>query len=89
MRTPVIAQVHGYCLAGGSELASYCDLFVVADEFTLMLADKGWREALRELMEAGLDSLPGGGAEIFADRVRRKIARMRATNSRGLKGLGR
>ena len=29
---------------------------------------------LRELMAAGLDSLPGGGAEIFAERVRRKIA---------------
>src|SRR5260221_12327441 len=25
-------------------------------------------------MEAGLDSLPGGGAEIFAERVRKKIA---------------
>ncbi len=31
-------------------------------------------QVLRELMAAGLDSLPGGGAEIFADRVRRKIA---------------
>jgi enoyl-CoA hydratase len=28
----VIAQAHGYCLAGGSELASYCDLFVVAED---------------------------------------------------------
>lgn len=28
----VIAQAHGHCLAGGSELASYCDLFVVADD---------------------------------------------------------
>ncbi len=28
----VIAQAHGYCLAGGSELAAYCDLFVVADD---------------------------------------------------------
>ena len=28
----VIAEAHGYCLAGGSELASYCDLFVVADD---------------------------------------------------------
>jgi aminodeoxyfutalosine synthase len=28
---------------------------------------------LRELKAAGLDSLPGGGAEIFAERVRRKI----------------
>ena len=31
-------------------------------------------QVLRELMAAGLDSLPGGGAEIFAERVRRKIA---------------
>jgi len=31
-------------------------------------------QVLRELMEAGLDSLPGGGAEIFAERVRKKIA---------------
>jgi aminodeoxyfutalosine synthase len=29
---------------------------------------------LRELRDAGLGSLPGGGAEIFADRVRRLIA---------------
>jgi aminodeoxyfutalosine synthase len=31
-------------------------------------------EVLRELRDAGLGSLPGGGAEIFADRVRRLIA---------------
>ena len=31
-------------------------------------------QVLRALMAAGLDSLPGGGAEIFAERVRRKIA---------------
>ena len=30
-------------------------------------------QVLRELQAAGLDSLPGGGAEIFAERVRRKI----------------
>ena len=29
---------------------------------------------LRELKDAGLGSLPGGGAEVFADRVRRLIA---------------
>ena len=29
---PVIAQVHGYCLAGGSELATCCDLVFVADD---------------------------------------------------------
>jgi enoyl-CoA hydratase len=29
---PVIAQVHGYCLAGGSELATGCDLVYVAHD---------------------------------------------------------
>ncbi len=29
---PVIAQVHGYCLAGGSELATGCDVVYVADD---------------------------------------------------------
>ena len=34
---------------------------------------KSDRQVLVELQEAGLDSLPGGGAEIFAARVRQKI----------------
>ncbi len=29
---PVIAQVHGYCLAGGSELATGCDLVFIAED---------------------------------------------------------
>ena len=32
LQKPVIAQVHGYCLAGGSELATGCDLVYVADD---------------------------------------------------------
>ena len=32
------------------------------------------QQVLEELREAGLDSLPGGGAEIFAPRVRKKIS---------------
>ena len=31
LSTPVIAQVHGYCLAGGTELAASCDLVYVTD----------------------------------------------------------
>ena len=44
------------------EIAYFADLYGMTDE-----------QVLRELKEAGLDSLPGGGAEIFAERVRRKI----------------
>lgn len=32
MGKPVIAQVHGYCLAGGTELATACDLVYVAED---------------------------------------------------------
>ena len=32
---PVIAQVHGYCLAGGSELAAACDLVYVAADASI------------------------------------------------------
>jgi aminodeoxyfutalosine synthase len=41
-------------------------------------------QLLRELKEAGLDSLPGGGAEIFAERVRRKICHDKADADRYL-----
>jgi aminodeoxyfutalosine synthase len=34
-----------------------------------------YEQVLRQLMQAGLGSLPGGGAEIFSARVRRKICR--------------
>jgi aminodeoxyfutalosine synthase len=44
------------------EVAFFADLYGMSDT-----------QVLRELMDAGLDSLPGGGAEIFAERVRKKI----------------
>ena len=44
------------------EIAFFSDIYGMSDE-----------RVLKELMDAGLDSLPGGGAEIFAERVRRKI----------------
>jgi cyclic dehypoxanthinyl futalosine synthase len=36
-------------------------------------------EVVRQIHEAGLDSLPGGGAEILDDRTRRKISRLKGT----------
>ena len=38
------------------------------------LSGLGTREVIRRLKAAGLDSIPGGGAEILVDRVRREIA---------------
>ncbi len=38
-----------------------------------------YREILSELKDAGLVALPGGGAEIFAERVRKQVARAKVT----------
>jgi len=40
---------------------------------------KSHEQVLRELLDAGLTTIPGGGAEIFAPRVRRKICDDKAT----------
>jgi aminodeoxyfutalosine synthase len=40
---------------------------------------KSYQQVLQELLDAGLTTLPGGGAEIFASRVRRKICDDKAT----------
>src|SRR6187431_2055930 len=55
------------------EIAYFADLYGMTDE-----------QVLRDLIEAGLDSLPGGGAEIFAERVRRKICHDKADADRYL-----
>ena len=54
-------DIHLKCFTA-VEIAFFADLYRMSDE-----------QVLRELQAAGLDSLPGGGAEIFAERVRRKI----------------
>ncbi|MFC3798539.1 cyclic dehypoxanthinyl futalosine synthase [Cohnella sp. GCM10012308] len=36
-------------------------------------------EVIRQIHEAGLDSLPGGGAEILDDRTRKKISRLKGS----------
>ncbi|GAA0374843.1 cyclic dehypoxanthinyl futalosine synthase [Bacillus horti] len=36
-------------------------------------------QVLTELKEAGLDSIPGGGAEILDDRIRKKISRLKGS----------
>jgi hypothetical protein len=55
------------------EIAFFADTFGLTDE-----------QVLRALHAAGLDSLPGGGAEIFAERVRKKICHDKADADRYL-----
>src|SRR5687768_12192035 len=55
-------DIHLKCFTA-VEIAFFSELYGMSDE-----------QVLIELIAAGLDSLPGGGAEIFAERVRRKIA---------------
>ena len=65
-------DIHLKCFTA-VEIAFFADLYGKTDE-----------QVLRELMDAGLDSLPGGGAEIFAERVRRKIAHDKCGSDRYL-----
>jgi aminodeoxyfutalosine synthase len=65
-------SIHLKCFTA-VEIAFFADLYGMTDE-----------QVLRELMAAGLDSLPGGGAEIFAERVRRKICHDKADADRWL-----
>ena len=65
-------DIHLKCFTA-IEIAFFSELYGKTDE-----------EVLHELMEAGLDSLPGGGAEVFAERVRRKICHDKADADRYL-----
>ncbi len=84
LQKPVIAQVHGYCLAGGSELAACCDLVYVAEDAqigyppTRLMSPPDnqfhpWLVGMRRAMEMYLtgDSISGAEAarEGFANRA--------------------
>jgi len=77
MPTPIIGQVHGYCLAGGSELAAACDLVYVADDAQIGYPPvrlmsppdmqwQTWLMGLRRGMEALLTGDAMSGTEAVA-----------------------
>lgn len=83
LSTPLVAQVHGYCLAGGTELVASCDLVYVADDAqigyppvrSMSSPDMAWHVwllGMRRAMEAMLtgDSMTGHEAVAagFANR---------------------
>ena len=95
MSTPLIAQVHGYCLAGGTELAAACDLVYVSDDaeigyppVRLMsppdLAWQPWLLGMRRAMEALLtgDAMTGTEA-VEAGFAKPSLPRGRARRRRG------
>ena len=61
---PVVASVHGHCIAGGTELTLCCDLVVASDDAQFGLA------------EARVGVIPGAGASVRLTRwVGRAIAK--------------
>lgn len=84
MSTPIIAQVHGWCLAGGSELATACDLVYVSEDAQIGYPPvrlmsppdmqwQTWMMGLRRGMEALLTGDAMSGTEAvqagFANRA--------------------
>ena len=47
---PIVAQVHGYCLAGGTDLALSCDIVVAAEDATFGLPDVRGIESVQNHM---------------------------------------
>ena len=62
-------QIHLHCLS--------------APEITCIAETSGIsvRETIARLMDSGLDSIPGGGAEILDDAVRHRISRLKCNTS--------
>jgi cyclic dehypoxanthinyl futalosine synthase len=61
-------QVHLHCFSAP-------EILCIAEVSELSV-----RETIQRLMDAGLQSIPGGGAEILDDEIRAKIARLKCTS---------
>ena len=61
-------QVHLHCFSAP-------EILCIAEVSELSL-----RDTIQRLMDAGLQSIPGGGAEILDDEVRARIARLKCTS---------
>jgi cyclic dehypoxanthinyl futalosine synthase len=61
-------QVHLHCFSAP-------EILCIAEVSELSI-----RETIERLMDAGLQSIPGGGAEILEDEIRGKIARLKCTS---------
>src|SRR5216684_2567751 len=76
-------QVHLHCFSAP-------EILCIAEVSELSV-----RDTIARLMDAGLDSIPGAGAEILDDEVRARIGRVKGTSEEGDKvhrtahGLGR
>jgi cyclic dehypoxanthinyl futalosine synthase len=61
-------QVHLHCFSAP-------EILCIAE-----VSELGVRETIERLKDAGLESIPGGGAEILDDEIRGKIARLKCTS---------
>ena len=82
----IVALVHGFAAAHGTAQRP-----VTVKAYTAVEIDDMCRynrltaeDCLRQLQDAGLETMPGGGAEIFAPAVRRQICPDKCTGERWL-----
>ena len=61
-------QVHLHCFSAP-------EILCIAE-----VSELSMRDTIQRLMDAGLQSIPGGGAEILDDEIRGKIARLKCTS---------
>ena len=80
---PAIAAISGWCLAGGVELALWCDLRIATEDSTFGLFERRWGVPLIDggtqrlprivgmgrALELILTGRPGGGRRGTADRA--------------------
>jgi aminodeoxyfutalosine synthase len=53
--------------------------------FMSELSGKSYEEVLDDMIEAGVDSMPGGGAEIFDEEIRKKICKGKVSSDNWLR----
>ena len=94
---PVIAQIHGYAIAGATELASACDLVYVADEAEIsypvvrVMSPPDWQYhtvllGMRRAMELMLTGDPISGVAGGSDRLRQPFVPCRRSRGVGARG---
>ena len=65
MHKPVVAQVHGFCLAGGTDVAFLCDIVIAAEDATI-----GFPPANRACAPPSTGAMASSATAVLVSKVR-------------------